>query len=216
MLSARPALTALALSLGGAFMACSGGEDQAAPQDAAASFAASPTTRPNDQTELTAAPAPDGWVTYTDAQLGLSFPHPEGLTLRESMFEEHAAGECPAVKARIASLIDENQVGKVGVVVAPNPCNLSLEEWIRTFPGWPCEPNGSPTCDPVNLAIAGERAIRFSLDVLGEPAATIYFAHTRFVYALGGNVYGSGEARIAATLSEDDFQRVVAGFRFAD
>jgi hypothetical protein len=163
----------------------------------------------------TLVPTSESWETYTDPQLGFSFPHPPGLTLKETTFEEHATDSCPAVQARIVSLVDEDGVGKTGVVVAPNPCNFSLEEWIRTFPGWPCEPNPSPTCEPEEVTVSGEPGIRFSLDSLGEPAATIYFAHGDVVYALGGNVYGSGEARTSPTLAEEDFQRIVAGFRFA-
>jgi hypothetical protein len=116
---------------------------------------------------------------------------------------------------RFASFSNEQGKPTVGVSVVPNPGGLGLEDWIRTYPGWPCEPTGHPTCERVMLAVAGQPAIRFSINVMGEPSATVYFAHGGHIYAIGGNIFGSGHGGFDPTISEADFQKILNGFQVA-
>jgi hypothetical protein len=110
----------------------------------------------------------------------------------------------------------QNALGSsvVGVAAAPNPCRFSLEEWIRTYPGWPCDPSGIP-CQPTEVIVGGERGLRFPVGSLGEPSSTIYVSHGGFIFALSGDVTGCGNGCRTPTLSEEDYQRVIQGFRFA-
>jgi len=158
---------------------------------------------------------PAGWEVYVDPALGFSFPQPPGLVATERSYETHETDACPANQVSGTGFNDSDGIPIVGVGVAPNPCGLSVEEWIRTYPGWPCEPNGYPTCEPADVLVAGERGIRFSINVLGEPAANIYFGHDGLIFELSGNVFGSGHGGYSAAISEAEFQVIVEGFRFA-
>lgn len=171
---------------------------------------ASPSVSPTE-TPSGGSPA---WEEYVDPSLGFSLPHPPGLNVNERSIDLPQKGSIPATQQRAVSFVGQNGVPVAGVSITPNPAGLELKEWIRTVPGWPCDPMGQPTCTPDHLTIAGETAIRFSLNVLGEPAATIYFAHAGSVYALGGNVFGT--AAFPPALSEAEFQRIIDGFRFSE
>jgi hypothetical protein len=94
------------------------------------------------------------------------------------------------------------------VAAAPNDNDLSLEEWIKAYPGWPTEPQ--------LLTIAGEPALRFDKNALDEPDARVYVMHKKTVYTLAGNVFGSGEGGYAAGISEGDFETVLLSFRFTE
>jgi len=163
----------------------------------------------------TPAPAPSGWSTYADSELGFSMPVPKGLRENLSVIELPERDGLPATQLRVVSFDRADNVPVVGVSSTPNPTGLSLDEWIRARPGWPCDPGASPTCTPELVSIGGETGIRFSIDVVGDPAATIYFAHGGMIYSLSGNVFGSGEAGYGPAITESDFQVVVRGFRFS-
>jgi hypothetical protein len=196
----------------GAFIVVSsGGEEEVVQQVETATVSAS------DTPQATTSPSPGGspgWEVYADRQLGFSFPHPSGQAAQERYVDYPARDNLPAVQQRNISFRNATGVPLVGVSVVVNPTNLSLEDWIRTYPGWPCDPMGSPTCVPADVTVAGERGIRFSLNVLGEPAATVYFAHAGYIYSLGGNIYGSGEGGYGPAIGEEDFQTVLSGFQF--
>ena len=211
----------------GVLIATTGGEEEAALQNqqtasAVATVGPSPGPSPTvagplpaPTSEPSPEPLPNGWETYTDPELGFSFPHPAGLTLREGSYETHQTDRCPVTTVKTSGFDNMDSGPVVGVATAPNPCNLSLEEWIRTYPGWPCEPMSSPTCEPTSVTVGGERGIRFSIDTLGDAAARIYFAHAGVIYSLGGNVFGNGEGGYGPAISEEDFELVIQGFRFA-
>jgi hypothetical protein len=197
---------------GAVIVASSGGEEEVA-QDVQTVAA---TVSPGETSVASPSPtaSPDGWQVYTDPELGFSFPHPPSRPPEERLTDFPAQDNLPAVQLRSVSFRDAMGVPLVGVSVAPNPAKLSLEGWIRTYPGWPCDPMGSPTCVPADVVVDGEPGIRFSISVLGELAATVYFAHAGYIYALGGNVFGSGEGGYGAAIEEEDFQTVLDGFQF--
>lgn len=202
----------------GAYYAVAGaGSGEEAPP-AQPTATPTPTSAPTKTPAATAEPTPaqDDWVTYTDAQLGFKLLHPPGLSVNERLIDLPGKNDIPPTTQRNVSFVGTDGVPVVGISVTPNPAALTLEQWIRTVPGWPCDPKGYPTCVPSQVSVGGEDGIRFSINVLGEPAATVYFAHAGAIYALGGNVFGSPEGGFPPALSESDFQRVVAGFRFDD
>jgi hypothetical protein len=92
------------------------------------------------------------------------------------------------------------------VGVTPNPSALSLEDWIRTYPGWPS--------DPTSLTIAGAPGLRFSRNVLDEPADFVFFQHAGYIFELSGGVYGSPEGGYGPTITRADFDHVIDQFRF--
>jgi hypothetical protein len=162
----------------------------------------------------TPAPVPSGWDTYSDSQLGFSMPIPQGLSRQGNVVDLPARNDLPATQLRIISFARPDSTPVVGISSTPNPTGLLLDEWIRTRPGWPCDPHGSPTCDPQKVTVSGETGIRFSIDTLGDPAATVYFAHNGVIFSLSGNVFGSGEGGYGPTMTEEEFQTVLQGFRF--
>jgi hypothetical protein len=154
---------------------------------------------------------PSDWKTYTDSELGVSFPAPNGLTRTENQVQLTEIGKVPAtVMTQVGYRADGK--GVLGIATTPNPAGVSLEDWIRTVPGWACEPGASPTCEPKQVQIAGERGIYFSLNVLGDPAATVYFAHNDSIYIMSGNVYGTSVEGPA--LNTGEFQAIIDGLRF--
>ncbi len=172
------------------------------------------TASPTPFSATPGATLPTDWESYQDANLGFSFAHPAGLTKSEQTIDLSAKGGIPATQLRVISFDRQDGVPVVGVSFTPNAAGLTLEEWIRTVPGWPCEPMAYPTCEPTDVTAGGERGIRFSLDTLGDPAATIYFAHDGYIFSLSGNVFGSGEGGYGPALTEADFAKVVENFRF--
>ena len=160
----------------------------------------------------TTASVPSDWKEYTDPELGFTIPIPDGLERTESVVQLTALGRLPATQQRQINFKRDDGQPVVAVSTIPNPAGVSLEEWIRTSPGWPCEPGASPTCEPERLTIAGEQGIRFSINVHGDAAATVYFAHGGTIYILSGNLFGVLE--YGAALDEVEFQAIIDGFRF--
>jgi hypothetical protein len=160
----------------------------------------------------TPVPVPGGWKAYTDPELGFTFAAPDGLERTESVFQLSEHGKIPATQQRQINFNRDDGQPVVAVSTIPNPAGAALEDWIRTVPGWPCEPGAWPTCDPERVTIAGEEGIRFSINVLGNAAATVFFAHGGTIYILSGNVFGAPE--YGAALDEVEFQTIVDGFRF--
>ncbi len=208
-----PAIIALAATL----ISCGDAEEVApaatAPGVPTAASPRSASPAPASATSIPA-PAPTGWKEYTDPQLQFSLPARAGLLISEWSYDTHENKGCPPVQVRVVTLKTTDGNGVLGVSRAPNPCKLSLEEWIREYPGWPCEAGASPTCEPAEVTVAGERGIRFSINALGDPTATIYFARGDAMYGLSGGVYRSPEAGYGPTMTEDEFQAVIRAFRF--
>jgi hypothetical protein len=185
--------------------------------------AASPEPAPTLAAEATATPAatpirlialPEGWTESTDPELGFTVAYPDGLTREEEVVELPGIGQVPRTEMRQIRYLRRDGTPVLGVSTTLNPSGAALEEWIRTVPGWPCEPGAYPTCEPEWLIVAGEPAVRFSINVLGDPAATVYFAHRGAIYVLGGNLYGSQQYEPA--LTEDEFAVVLGRFRFEE
>jgi hypothetical protein len=160
----------------------------------------------------TPVPVPGDWKEYTDPELGFTIFAPDGLERTESVFQLSEHGKIPATQQRQINFKRDDGRPVVAVSTIPNPAGVSLEEWIRTVPGWPCEPGASPTCEPERVTIAGEEGIRFSLSVIGDAAATVFFARGDTIYILSGNVFGVLEH--GAALDEVEFQAIIDGFRF--
>lgn len=126
------------------------------------------------------------WTTYTDSHAGFGTPIPENLSRNEQTIDIPEKDGYPAESQRLISFVNQSGGGIVGVGVTPNPAGLTLENWIRTYPGWPG--------DPTTVQIAEEQAVRFSQSVLHRfrllPA-------WRFIFELSGGVYGSAEGVMA-------------------
>ncbi len=142
---------------------------------------------------------PDDWATYLDAELGFSFPHAPGLTSSEDF---------PHDAKRIV-LRDTFGVVAFSVVASPNPDGLTLEEWIKTVPGWPTEPPDWLPSEPEAIAIGGETGLLFRIDQVGQPNPTVYFGHGDYIFSVRANFGVKG-----SPLNEADFQHVVDGFTF--
>jgi hypothetical protein len=215
----RLLLAASALLLA-AFLAC-GESEEAEPnaetvtvQPTASPTPGAQTATPTPDVSRTPAPTvPADWATYTDAEFLFEARYPPELLRHEQIIELTAVDGIPATELKVVSFNRTDGAAVIGVSITPNPAGVSLEEWIRKQPGWPCEPDASPTCEVTFPAVDGERGIRFSIDVLGQPAATVYVAHAGNIYVLHGNVFGSAE--YPPTLTEDEFGQVLNGFRFS-
>jgi hypothetical protein len=146
-------------------------------------------------------------VTYTDDIAGFSMPIPEGSSRKEQTIDLPEKGGYPAAQQRLIGFVNKDGVGLVGASVAPNPGDLKLEDWIRTYPGWPTE--------PTSVKVDGEPGLRFSRSVLDEPADFVFVKHDGFIFELSGNVFGSGEGGYGPTITKADFDDVIDGFRFA-
>jgi hypothetical protein len=170
----------------------------ATPSPAAETPQATPTLQPTP---------PDDWVTYTDPELGFSFPQPPGLTPSEEAIDLPAKGGNPPVQQRSVSFLDDSGVFVVGISVVSNPVDLALDEWIGIYVGWPSEPQ--------SVAIGGEPGLLFPINAVGDQWPVVYFKQSGHVYSLGGNVYGAaGDPPLPPGISEADFQQVIDGFRF--
>lgn len=169
---------------------------------------ASTTPVPSATAGVSPTPLPDGWQVYGDSERGFSFPHPPGLTLTEQIFDELDKAGKPTGQVRTLSLRHPGGTPAISMAIAPNPGNLSLEDWIRTFPGWPTEPR------PVT--IGGESGLLFEINQMGQRYPGAYFRHADSVFSISANVFGAAELGVSAApgISETDFQRVMDGFRF--
>jgi hypothetical protein len=201
---------ALAATAAIVFLAC-GETQEVTPGTSTTPAGPSPTPAsesPTPTSEKTPLPTPPAdWSTYTDPELGFSFPQPPGLTASEQFFDLPAKNGNPPVQQRSVTLDDDAGLFVVGVSVVPNPVDLTVDEWVRRYVGWPSEPQ------PV--AIAGEPGLLFPINAMGDRWPVVYFTHTDYVYSLGGNVYGAaGDPPLPPGISEADFQRVIDGFRF--
>jgi hypothetical protein len=146
------------------------------------------------------------WGMYSDAAAGFNMPIPENTVRNEGTVELPAKNGYSAVQQRLISFVNQDGAGVVGVGVTPNPSALSLEDWIRTYPGWPS--------DPTSLTIAGAPGLRFSRNVLDEPADFVFFQHAGYIFELSGGVYGSPEGGYGPTITRADFDHVIDQFRF--
>jgi len=145
------------------------------------------------------------WSDYTDTASGFTLPVPEGFSATERSIDYPEANGIPAFQGRTISFSTVEKSPISGVLVAPNH-GLSIEAWVSTYPGWPSEPS--------EIMVGGERALRFSINVLGEPAAEIFFNHGDSIYGLFGGVYGDGHSGLPPTITEADLQKIIQGFRF--
>ncbi len=193
-------------AVAGAFvLAFPGGEEEEA------TASATPTAAPTVMPSPTPAPEPSpdsipaDWQTYTDPALGFSFPHPSGLSVSERFFEFPEKNGNPAIQVRTLTYTSEKGLFTLGLAIAPNPNALSLEDWVKTYPGWP----GQPT----ETAIDTEGALLFPIDQQGESFPQIYFRHGDYVFTFQANVYG--HQGLPAALRESDFQLIIDEFRLA-
>ncbi len=167
-----------------------------------------PTPVPTLSPTPTPVPIPADWVTYTDPELGFSFPHPPGLTISLDQYELPEKKGIPPVSGRLLWFRNPDGVPAIVIAVAANPANLTIEEWVNTYIGW----SGAPE----DLVIGGERALLDPKDQVNNPVPQIYFRRGAFFLTLQLNIHGIPEARYPAALSESDFSAIVQGFRFAE
>lgn len=201
-------IVAAILGLSAALTAC-GSEEEVAPQTTASSTPTAtpgPTAQPTTPSP-TPAPVPSGWEEYVDAELGFSFPHPPDLSMTTEYFDVTGKDGADAIQRRTISFTRSDGVTAFGVGVEPNPGNLSVEEWARKD-GWPSEPE--------QVTVGGEKGLLFPVNEMGDkyPVATV--KHGGMIFIIGGNVFGVPGAGYPAGISEADFQRVLAGFKFGD
>jgi hypothetical protein len=189
----------LAALLVAAFAACGDAADETLPATTPA-LSATPTLSAQPASPITA------WTTYSDSATGFDMPIPENTSRKEQTIEFPEKGGYPAVLDRLISFVNQAGDGVVGVGVTPNPAGLTLEDWIRTYPGWPG--------DPTTIQIAEEQGLRFSRSVLDEPADDVFFQHGGYIFELSGGVYGSAEGGNGPTITKSDFDRVISEFHF--
>jgi hypothetical protein len=153
-------------------------------------------------------PLPDGWEVYMDPERGFSFPHPPGLTLSQQFFDQIDESGQRVGQVRTLSLRHPSGTPAISMAIAPNATSLSLEDWIKTFPGWPSEPR--------RLTIGGEPALLFETNQMGQRHPGVSFTDGDAVLSISANVYGASELGVTASpgISETDFQRVMDGFGF--
>jgi hypothetical protein len=181
--------------------------DAATPTESSA-----PTITPTARPSLTPIAVPAYWETYTDPILAFSFPHPPGLVVEEGTFELGKVGTCPTTPLRTSVLKTPKGVVSIGLAVAQNLCDLSLEEWVRTYPGWPCD--GSSQCEPTSISVGGELALMFPIDQQGEAFPQVYVERAGYIYTIQLNIYGV--QGMPATLKESDRDVIIGGFKFAN
>ena len=209
-------VVALALAAGGAgayFWLASGGsvEEAAVAQP-------TPTAESTATATHTATPAPTaepgGWATYRDPELGFSFPLPAALTVSEESVDLFGKDSDPAVSMRSLTFRDSAGVRALDLGIAPNPDELTVQEWIDTYD--PCASSAdSDLPQPERITIAGQSGILCPIDQLMQPNPRVYFESRDWqVFVLVGNVNGIPESGFPPALSEAEFQRVVDGFSF--
>lgn len=148
-----------------------------------------------------------GWRLFEDSDLGFSFPYPRDLASKTEYFHVGGKDSADGVQRRTVTFTRADGVTAFGVGVQPDPDNLSLEEWARND-GWPSEPE--------RLSIGGEDALLFPVNAMGDKYPFAVVKHTSNVYIIGGNVFGVPGAGYPPGISEADFNRILAEFRFAD
>jgi hypothetical protein len=201
----------VALALAGAgtgtyFLATGGGEEEEA---AVAQPTATPTPSPDATVAPTATPAPtrtpapppNDWETYVDPELGFSFPHPKGWTSSTEYYELPETKGNPEVLLRSVTFRDDAGHPTITYAVAPNPAGLTLEDWIASYPGWPSEPG--------HTTVAGQPALIFEVNQLGERFPGVYFEFEGNVISMSGNVYGAGGDAVPPSLTESEFREVI-------
>jgi hypothetical protein len=166
------------------------------------------TTPPPSGTAKTT-PTPTGasgvWQKYLDTATGLSLEYPQNLKITEETSELSARPGLPAIEQRGLTFESAEGLPGMGIAITPNPTGLSLEDWIRTYPGWSSE--------PTEVSIAGERALRFPINAMGEPNPVIYFAYTNYVVSvkrIPSNVQSDG---LRPVMTESEFQRLLTSMR---
>lgn len=190
-----------------AVLACSEAEEAAPPDTPGPSLSTSNAT-PSVSPSSTVTAIPDGWSVYEDPQLGFSFPYPSGLVATEQLYDQLDKSGNKSGQLRTLSFRHSNGTPAISVAIGPNPDSLNLEEWIRTFPGWPSEPQV--------VSIANEQGFLFEINQTGQRYPAVYFGHGGFIFSISGNVFGAAELRVSASpgITAEDFQRVRDGFRF--
>jgi hypothetical protein len=98
-------------------------------------------------------------------------------------------------------------VQTVAYGVTPNPADLTLEDWVASYPGWRDEPE--------SLMVDGRAALLFPINVMGERFPATYFKYESFVISLSGNVYGSGGGALPPGINEAEFEFILENFRFS-
>jgi hypothetical protein len=163
------------------------------------------TPPPSSATPIATLPA--GWESYHDPQLGFSFPRPVALTLAEDSYTlPEKSGNLAAVEGRTLVFSTASGVPAIALSVAPNPRDLSIEEWVNSYTGWSGEPR--------EITIGGERAVIDPKDQVNNPVPQIYFGHSGYFFTLQLNVAGIPESGLPAALSQQDMDRIVQGFAF--
>jgi len=156
-------------------------------------------------------PTPDEWTTYVDAELGFSFPHPQGLTVSEQSFDFFGKGAESTLRMRAITFQDSSGVMVLSLGITPNPGDLGLQEWMDTHD--PCASSLDPTLpQPESITIAGQSGLLCPIDQLMQPNPRVYFRGDDHVFVLIANVYGIAESGFPPALTEADFQKVVGGF----
>ena len=156
----------------------------------------------------TPAPVPSEWEEYTSVALKFSVAHAADLTVSQRTSELREQKGDSVIQQRVVTFTGADGVFAFYVTSGPNDAGLSLEQWIKTYPGWPTEPQAG--------TIGGQAALRFDRNALDEPDARVYVVRGATVYTLAGNVFGSGEGGYGPGIQESDFETVLQSFRFAE
>ena len=208
----------MALTVAGLAFACDDPKEDVVGSEATTPPAAS-TSTPGDPAEtplatnlsatppVTASVGPTELVTYEDPGGKIAVQYRRDLSVKEEEIELMGKSGNPPVLQRIITFSSTTGIPGVRLGIAPNPSNLTLDEWVTTYPGWSTEPTES--------TVAGERALIFWIGELGEPDPVIYFQHSGTIFGITrfpSNTEVGGELK--PVVSEGEFQAILSSIEF--
>jgi hypothetical protein len=131
----------------------------------------------------------------------LTVPYPSSLGTSETTYDLLGPNNEKVGTHRAVTFTRPDGQTAFVVGIASNPGALSLEEWIRAFPGWPSEPR--------EVAVSGTKGLYFEVNQMGEKYPGVYFIAGDKVVGISGNVFGVGGGQ--PTITDRDFQSVLEG-----
>jgi hypothetical protein len=149
----------------------------------------------------TGTPPSSAWTNFREESLGLTIPYPPGLTQTEQTYDLFDTTGAIVGSTRSITLAAAGQDPALSIAISSNPGILKLEDWIRSFPGWPSE--------PIRRQIAGLDGLYFEVNQMGEKYPAVFFAVGGTIVSISGNVFGVGGG--APTITGIDFESVLNG-----
>jgi hypothetical protein len=189
------AAAAALLALSAALASCGDAEEDLAPDPASATPSASLAPAATQTPVSTSAAPPEGWVEYTNKDLGFSLYHPPRLVPRDV---SSTGGPNPQWVIDFRDPADASYA--ISVVIVENREGLSLAEWARTN-----------VCDAEGPQKGGEPIEIAGLDGLFCWMAAMDDKYDRHViFAQGARMI---DLQSTQAVAEGDFQQAVRFFQ---